>query len=239
MSYHNGPRIVTDGLVLYLDAGNSKSYTGSGTVWNDLSGNGNNGTLINGPTYSSLNKGSINFDGINDHCRITIPALSNTEFSCDCFVFPTVASSLNDLETIIAKFHGLNRWNFRLSLGDFFLNNNTELRCNVRPFDGISDGITSGPPLSLNQWYHIAFTIKELESVSLYLNGNLISSSPLIYAMPSSVTNDIYICSSDPVLDMSRFFGGMRISNLRLYNKKLSLENIQTNYNALKSRYNL
>ena len=43
MSYSNGPRIATDGLVLCLDAGNSKSYSGSGTTWNDLSGNGKNG----------------------------------------------------------------------------------------------------------------------------------------------------------------------------------------------------
>ena len=70
MSYSKGPRIVTDGLVLYLDAGNSKSYPGTGTVWNDLSGNNNNGTLVNGPTFSSANKGSIVFDGVNDGCNI-------------------------------------------------------------------------------------------------------------------------------------------------------------------------
>ena len=48
-----GPNVVTDGLVLALDAGNAKSYPGSGTSWSDLSGQGNNGTLTNGPTYSS------------------------------------------------------------------------------------------------------------------------------------------------------------------------------------------
>jgi hypothetical protein len=51
MSLIHSPRIVTDGLVLCLDAGNPKSYTGSGTTWTDLSGNGNNGTLTNSPTY--------------------------------------------------------------------------------------------------------------------------------------------------------------------------------------------
>ena len=57
-------RIITENLVLCLDAANSKSYPGSGTTWTDLSGNGNNATLTNGPTYSSANGGSIVFDGV-------------------------------------------------------------------------------------------------------------------------------------------------------------------------------
>jgi hypothetical protein len=62
-----GPNIVTDGLVLALDAGSKKSYAGSGTTWKDLSGNGNNGTLVNGPTFNSANGGSIVFDGVDDY----------------------------------------------------------------------------------------------------------------------------------------------------------------------------
>ena len=60
------PRIVTDGLVLCLDAGNRKSYPGSGTSWVDMSGNNNTGTLTNGPTFGGGNGGSIVFDGVND-----------------------------------------------------------------------------------------------------------------------------------------------------------------------------
>ena len=59
------------GLQLYLDAGNASSYSGSGTAWNDLSGNGRNGTLTNGPTYSATNGGSIVFDGTNDFVQCT------------------------------------------------------------------------------------------------------------------------------------------------------------------------
>ena len=53
MSYSNGPRIATDGLVLCLDAGNSKRYSGSGTTWNDLSGNGKNGTINGNPVFTN------------------------------------------------------------------------------------------------------------------------------------------------------------------------------------------
>ena len=56
--------IITSGLILNLDAGNVASYPGSGTTWTDLSGNGNNGTLINGPTFNSSNGGSILFDAL-------------------------------------------------------------------------------------------------------------------------------------------------------------------------------
>jgi hypothetical protein len=64
--------IVTEGLVLWLDASNKPSYPGSGTTWIDLSGNNNNGTLVNGPTYSSTNGGIINFDGIDDYVSVPI-----------------------------------------------------------------------------------------------------------------------------------------------------------------------
>jgi hypothetical protein len=63
--------IVTSGLVLNLDAGNSYSYPGSGTTWYDLSGNGNNGTLTNGPNYSSADGGFIAFDGTNDYVQFS------------------------------------------------------------------------------------------------------------------------------------------------------------------------
>ncbi len=70
MSVYGGPDIVTNGLVLHLDAANSKSYLGSGTTWNDLSGNGNNATLTNGPSFSNSNRGSIVFDGTNDYAEL-------------------------------------------------------------------------------------------------------------------------------------------------------------------------
>ena len=63
MGFARGPNIVTDGLVLALDAASPKSYPGSGTTLFDLSGNGNEGTLTSGPTFSSQNNGAIQVDG--------------------------------------------------------------------------------------------------------------------------------------------------------------------------------
>jgi hypothetical protein len=62
-----GPDGVESSLVLALDAANPKSYPGSGTTWTDLSGNGNNGTLVNGVGYVGTNGGALSFDGSNDY----------------------------------------------------------------------------------------------------------------------------------------------------------------------------
>ena len=68
MSYHNNPRIVTDGLALCLDANAKRSYSGTGNTWYDLSGNGYNGTLTNSPTYNS--SGYFDLDGTDDYIPI-------------------------------------------------------------------------------------------------------------------------------------------------------------------------
>jgi hypothetical protein len=69
MAFFRGPRVVTDGLVLYLDASNPKSYIGSGTTWNDLK-KVNDGTLTNSPVFDSEVKGNIMFDGVNDFVNL-------------------------------------------------------------------------------------------------------------------------------------------------------------------------
>ena len=67
MATIGGSNIVTNGLVLALDAANRRSYISGSFVWNDISGNRNSGSLINGPTFDSANGGSIVFDGTNDY----------------------------------------------------------------------------------------------------------------------------------------------------------------------------
>jgi hypothetical protein len=74
MGLYHSPRIVTDGLVMCLDAANTKSYPGSGTSWRNLSSGDNNGTLENAPTFNAANLGSISLDGIDDRVLITCAA---------------------------------------------------------------------------------------------------------------------------------------------------------------------
>jgi hypothetical protein len=77
MALSHSSNLVTGGLVLCLDAANPKSYPGSGTTWTDLSGNSNNVTLSNGPTYSSANRGYITFDGVDDYANFFAPSLAS------------------------------------------------------------------------------------------------------------------------------------------------------------------
>ena len=96
MSLSHSPSIVTNGLVLCLDAGNTKSYNASisTTAWTDLSGRGNTGTLTNGPTYNSSNGGSIVFDGVNDYA--TVPAFTYTPYCLDFWVYNNTQITAND-----------------------------------------------------------------------------------------------------------------------------------------------
>jgi hypothetical protein len=80
MALAHSPRIVTDGLVLCLDAGNTKSYPGSGTTWTDLSGRGNNGTLVNGVGYNGSNLGSLSFDGVDDYVQFSTVSVQTVCF---------------------------------------------------------------------------------------------------------------------------------------------------------------
>ena len=78
--------IVTNGLVLYLDAANDKSYPGSGTGWGDITSNSNNVTLVNGPTFDTSNAGSLVFDGVNDYGTMSYNSgfdLSSTDFTLE------------------------------------------------------------------------------------------------------------------------------------------------------------
>jgi hypothetical protein len=83
MSFTHSPKIVTDGLVLSLDAGNTKSYPGTGTTWFDKSGYGNNGTLVNGPTFNTGSLGSIVFDGADDTVFLPLTLDTSTNFTID------------------------------------------------------------------------------------------------------------------------------------------------------------
>ena len=98
MGVNYNPRIVTDGLVLALDAGNTKSYRGSGTTWTDLSGNRNNGTLTNGPTYNSANGGTIAFDAVDDYVNLSPSSsfdFSTGPFSIECWFNITANSAVS------------------------------------------------------------------------------------------------------------------------------------------------
>ncbi len=218
--------IVTNGLVLNLDAGNTNSYAGIGTIWTDLSGNGNNGTLgvgtTSAPTYSSSNGGSLVFDGPTDVVTVTntIPSLSN--LTIELFV---KTSTLDNTQDII--FDQFNSLRFEI------LNNKHRIHLGNGSGWLFTDhvGFTT---LSPNTWYQSVWTWNGSSSI-LYLNGT--QDSLRTYASGSSGTGVITIGQYTTANSDYNWNGN--ISSVKVYNRALSAAEIQQNFNSLRGRFGL
>jgi hypothetical protein len=226
MSYHNGPRTVTDGLVLYLDAGNTKSYPGAGTSWNDLSGN-NNSTLVNGPTYSSSNAGIITFDGTNDYVRIPFNSIFNVTsnpFSVIIWNKKNDNSSVyNGL--ITANSNGDSTWRIERNVNTNFYTTRS------------GSSTLNFPNFTVNQWHFYGFT-KSGTTLINYFDG--VESSRITNATdPSSFSNDLALGSyrlNDAI--NGNYLLPQSFGPILFYNRSLSASEILQNYNAIKARFN-
>tara|TARA_R100001082_G_scaffold101154_1_gene70597 strand:- start:421 stop:1218 length:798 start_codon:yes stop_codon:yes gene_type:complete len=217
------PSLITTNLVLHLDASNSSSYGGSGTTWTDLSGQGNHGTLTNGPTYNSDDGGSIVFDGSDD--VVSVPDDSSLQISANITIAGWIKPSGfggNDWGRIIDKSGSYL----------FFLDDT-----NTYATDGIDWWPYTGSALridnvvTLNEWAY--FTIVASGSnVVIYKNGSSIGSASNLTSLPSS-SNTSYIGNRS---DGNRGFEG-KIAQIHMYNSALSASEVLQNYNATKSNY--
>jgi hypothetical protein len=225
MAFSRGPNIVTDGLILALDAANPRSYPGTGTSWNDLSGNGNNSTLINGPTFNSENLGSVVFDGVDDYVETT---QSTTESSFSIAVWVFYNGTVTTQQPVISKwFSGELSWMLDT------VGTNT-LRWIIRGSSGGDVVITT--TITPNVWLYFTATYQTVTgNCNLYINSNLVSSgvgrSSLLVP-----TNKIQIGRKG---DSSAVWLDGKIAVVQIYNKVISAEEILQNYNATKGRYGL
>jgi hypothetical protein len=219
MAFYYSPKIVTDGLVLYLDAANPNSYVSGSTTWRDISRGGNNGTLINGPTYSSLNEGSIVFDGVDDYVS-TNQSLVSLSFSYEVFLRPSnITKDQMYIGTTIPATY------IRIVGSSAFISVNTTSG---------QQTLLHPQTLSNNTTYHIV-SIYNGVRLKIYVNGVLTEGSILNLPLQQPVATSRIgrWRDSDP-----RSFVG-EIYNIRLYNKELTQTEVLQNYNATKSRYGL
>jgi hypothetical protein len=219
------PRIVTNGLVLNLDAGRQNSYNG-GTTWRDLSGNGNTGTLVNGVGYVGTNGGSLVFDGVNDYVSSFSSQISGTgSKSVNCW-FKTTTTVRNGLCGTRPSSGNLG-WVFtvnRTSPGDL-----TYFHTGGTTFE-VSAGI------QVNTWYNACITYNLTSATSvMYLNGSVIGTLGSFSAINSSSFNGVV---GDEQGDFVVPFKG-NISQVSIYNGALSAAEIKQNYDVLKGRYGL
>lgn len=219
MAFAHSPKIVTDGLVLALDAGNPKSYPGSGTIWRDKSGNGNDGTLNNGPTFSSDNGGAIVFDGTNDHITLA-----------------TTASLNNFTATIVAQVD-----TYRLGWAMFFGADDSDSFIGYEAASDrfrVQDLSSQNSDLIYNSFNENALNMIQVvqtgNDTDWYLNGSFIGTSTNGAYNGMHITKMVYYSDTNA---LGTFAG--KYHTAHLYNRALSASEVQQNYNALKGRFGL
>ena len=225
--------IVTNGLVLNLDAGNIASYPGTGTTWTDLSGNGNNGTLVNGPTYTSANGGSLIFDGTNDYvgCGNNASINFGTGSMTASVWFKRTTTAGN------ARLYAKGTYSDTVSpaaagFGAIF--STTNLVMGVAP---------TGPrvfapqiPVVNNVWINAVMVFERNVSVRSFKDSTPLGATSAVGVSTTiSGTTGLFLGAlTGPI----NFYTG-EIANFTLYNRALTNAEVLQNFNALRGRYGL
>jgi hypothetical protein len=239
MSFSNGPTVVTNGLVLALDAGDRNSYVSGSNTWFDLTGV-NNGTLTNGPTFDSGSGGSIVFDGTNDYVEIPGTQFRNL-LSTDCTIslflgfenksgltFPTIIGSM----TFGSSWQGWRIVADNVSNILFFSNASG---VNGNSQDNLEFNYTL--PNNINTLTHLTATwVASTREKKTYVNGVLTNSGISTRAFSANSTNMQIGRTSEGFGD--NYLRG-KIPSIQIYNRALSADEVLQNYNATKGRFGL
>jgi len=222
--------IVTDGLVMNLDAGFTPSYPTTGTTWYDISGNGNHATLTNGPTFNSANGGSIVFDGVDDYVTENSSVVFQDKSD---FTFSTWFNTAITASNLVSS----NTPATTVSASSITLTRSTTNDVNIR-FGGTS--VTyNNISWTTGSWFNLVYRRQYTNGVptaSLYINNTL-----------SKIDNSQFLSASFTIANIGRrqnsaqtnnyFLGSM--SMVWAYNRVLTTQEITQNYNALKGRFGL
>jgi hypothetical protein len=212
--------IVTDGLVLHLDAGRPESYTDGETTWRDLSGNNNNGTLENGVGFTVDDGGSLEFDGVNDYVSISnASSLQVDNFTLEAWVYPINNSESGHIIRKEGSYILSHYWSAESKMGVWVQR--------TGGWESTHADIT----VPLNQWAHIVGTYDN-SNVRIYYNANQVAStskSGAIRVTTNSVLVNGVVSNSLPQ--------NYNSSIVKIYNRALTATEVQQNYNALVGRY--
>jgi hypothetical protein len=216
-------QIITKDLVLYLDAGNINSYIGSGSTWTDLTGNGYNGTLVNGPTYNSANNGYLIFNGSNQNVTIpnaSIPTGNLLSFCVWNYGITTQQSSVVESRDV----NGTRTLNIHLPWSD-----------GTVYFDCGGDRLSQAAGSTYLGWNYWCFTKNtSTGAMVIYRNGTSWASSAGNTGTINATTA-ARLCS----YAINTTYHNAYIGNVKIYNRALSTAEILQNYNIQKSRFGL
>jgi hypothetical protein len=238
MAFANGGSIVTNGLVLALDAADRNSYVSGSTTWRDLSGNNNTGTLVVSgsntvsASYDSTNGGNISFSGSGSFVAMQGLALPTGigDYCVDAWIKRTTIPS----NTSVGICAGIDNNSFYFGFGRTY-NGADGLRIGK---SNIADAENCAFNFAQNTWYHVA-VVRVSSVIYFYINGQqqiTQGSGTSAFSFLQSATARIGAGGSVSTL-LEPLYGS--ISSTKVYNRALSATEIAQNYNATKSRFNL
>jgi hypothetical protein len=210
--------MVNSGLVLYLDASNPNSYSGTGTAWNDLSGYGNNFTLVNSPTFNTGNGGYFQFDGVDDYAYLAVNSSISVGTSCSLEMVVK-----NDYAMRMGQAGGY--WSYG--------------------FEGAGFSHTCGGNGNINPYFvgngfhHYVFTWNQARNNhSMYRDGVLVYSFTPTCGFNAG-GGGFFVLGGAYGPSSFQSYGSPHIAMLRLYNKILTNVEVQQNFNSIKTQYGL
>ena len=232
MGISRGPKIVSSGLVLCLDAANKRSYPGTGTTWTDLSGTGKNLTLINGPTFSAGNMGSIVFDGTNDYAVVNPVSAFNIYCISMWFKPTTIINSVSAYKPLI---HFKSSTSKYISFGDTTNRVANEYITIVQEPGDKRTAVNDGGSLSAGVWYNIVFNY-ESSQYNIYINNTLKSTTI------GSSTGNVPLITDPDFIYLNSYEGtsgylDSSLSMCMIYNRALTAAEMLQNYNATRVRF--
>jgi hypothetical protein len=218
MAFNYSPKTTTNGLILYFDAANTKSYVSGSAIWNDLSRSGGNGTILNGPVFNSANGGSIFFDGVNEYVttNISLSAQNTVSF----WLRPDSGSTANGIFDAYSA----------AGTSGVLIRRATSGTTTVFVADGSSQaGATVNTPS--NSWTNLTL-VNDGINARVYVNMGTPSTIARVHAV------------GQPILLATRQRGGVNywsgnIANIQVYNRALTLLEMTQNYNTTKTRFGL
>jgi hypothetical protein len=220
---------ITTNLLLDLDAGNPSSYSGTGSTWNDLSGNGFNATLVNSPEFSS---GSLIFNGTNQFA--TLPNLGMSPSGAR-----TLSAWVKPSSTTGA--HSIFGYGTLLYLQSFIVHLNISANGQLYVGFNNADFSTTEDSYNTSAFWNFCVTYAggaiNTTNVVLYINGSAVAVTPagLSIGSTADTTNQNYRIAQD---NNQRYYAGA-IGRLSFYSRALSASEVLQNFNADKTRFNL
>ena len=217
----NPSSIVSNGLILNLDASNPGSYSGTGNTWYDLSGNNKHGTLMNSPTYDAAS-GSIVTNGTNQYISIPQVSTANTNITMQAWVYV----NLNTTGTFIKN--GTGGGGYSIGIGNWAYD---QVGSNVVMLLYGRGWIGSGVSYGTAGWKLVTLTLDGSSTARAYVNGSLIGT----YTWPTPTAPSGALNLGANIGDGNIYYNG-KFAAAYFYNRELSLAEIQQNYNAFSTK---